>query len=86
MRTSANIMKAKDMIDEMRPHYDFDYSKGVRGKYFWQLVKSEGRKVVVLDQDVAKAFPTMAAVNEALRGVMKAQKAASRTKHPREKA
>ena len=79
-------MKSRDMEDEMRPHYDIDYSKAVRGKYFWQLVKDQGLSVVVLDADVAKAFPTMAAVNDALRGLMKAQKAPARAKRSRRKA
>ena len=79
-------MKAKDMVDEMRPNYEFDYSKGVRGKYFEQLLKGSGRKVAVLDPDVAKAFPTTNAVNEALRGLMKAQKSSVRAKRPRKKA
>lgn len=47
----------------MRDHYDF--SKGVRGKYVERL--KGGVKVVVLDADVAEAFPTSEAVNEALR-------------------
>jgi len=54
----------------MRAEYDFDYSKAVRGKYFKRLLK-EGSNVVVLDRDVAKAFPDSASVNSALRGVLK---------------
>jgi hypothetical protein len=54
----------------MRTEYDFDYSKAVRGKYFKRLLK-EGSNVVVLDRDVAKAFPDSASVNSALRGVLK---------------
>ncbi|MCC6196672.1 MAG: hypothetical protein IT518_19635, partial [Burkholderiales bacterium] len=59
----------------MRAEYDF--SKGVRGKYAKRLGK-EGSNVVVLDPDVAKAFPTSAAVNEALRIVLKAGQSARR--------
>ena len=79
-------MKAKDMIDEMRPEYVFDYSKAVRGKYFERLIKQEGRGIAILDPDVAKAFPSSNAVNEALRAVMKSQKALTRAKRPRKKA
>ena len=39
----------------MRPEYEFDYSKAVRGKYYKRLLK-EGANVVVLERDVAKAF------------------------------
>ena len=59
-------MKAKSAVssDDMRAEYDFDYSKAVRGKYYRRLLK-EGANVVVLDPDVAKAFRSSAAVNEA---------------------
>ena len=56
----------------MRAEYDF--SKGVRGKYHKRLLK-EGSNVVVLEPDVAKAFPDSASVNEALRVVIKAGQA-----------
>jgi hypothetical protein len=60
-------------VEQMRAVYDFDYSKAERGKYFKRLLK-EGSNVVVLDRDVAKAFPDSAAVNKALRSVMKSRK------------
>ncbi len=43
-------MKTKRKIDhdELRPEYDFDYSNGVRGKYYKRLLK-EGANVVVLE-------------------------------------
>lgn len=52
--------------DTLRPHYDF--RGGVRGKYVSRY--RAGTKVVVLDPDVAAAFPTAAAVNRALRTLM----------------
>lgn len=55
--------------DDLRPEYDFDYSKAVRGKYYRRILK-EGANVVVLDPDVAKAFRDSAAVNEALRSLL----------------
>ena len=58
---------------EMRPEYSFDYSKAVRGKYYKRLLK-EGSNVVVLETDVARAFPNSAAVNETLRVVLSASK------------
>ena len=54
----------------MRAEYDFDCSKAVRGKYYERLLK-EGSNVVVLDRDIAKAFPDSASVNKALRSVLK---------------
>jgi hypothetical protein len=49
--------------DDMLPEYDF--SKGVRGKYAKRY--AEGSNVVVLSPDMAKVFPTSESVNEALR-------------------
>ena len=49
--------------DTMRPHYDF--RGGVRGKYASRY--RAGTNVVVLDPDVAAAFPNAVAVNRALR-------------------
>ncbi|MGI9046488.1 MAG: hypothetical protein ACR2FI_06820 [Burkholderiales bacterium] len=63
---------------EMRAEYDF--SRGVRGKYFQQYMQSSN--VVVLEPDVATAFPNAEAVNDALRGLMRvAQRSASQTRH-----
>jgi hypothetical protein len=61
----------------MRPEYDFDYSTAVRGKYYRRLLK-EGANVVVLEPDVAKAFRSSAAVNEALRSLLKMSEATRR--------
>jgi hypothetical protein len=63
--------------DDMRPEYDFDYSKAVRGKYYRRLLK-EGANVIVLDPDVAKAFRSSAAVNEALRSLLRVSEATRR--------
>ena len=70
-------MKRKASSDEMRPEYSFDYTKAVRGKYYKRILK-EGSNVVVLEPDIAKAFPTSAAVNDALRVVLQAARAVRR--------
>ena len=63
--------------DDMRPEYDFASMKGgVRGKYVARLRK--GSNLVLLEPDVAKAFPSSAAVNEALRGVLTTTRAVRR--------
>ena len=49
--------------DDMRDEYDF--SDAIKGKY--AALYSKGTNVVVLDPDVAEAFPDAKAVNEALR-------------------
>lgn len=63
--------------DDMRPEYDFDYATAVQGKYYRRLLK-EGANVVVLEPDVAKAFRSSAAVNEALRSLLKMSEATRR--------
>jgi hypothetical protein len=80
-------MKRKE-TDDLRPEYEFDYSKAVRGKYYKRLLK-EGSNVVVLERDVAKAFPNSAAVNAALRSVIKGKRPRrlrARSTRTREKA
>ena len=48
---------------------EYDFSKGVRGKYAKHY--AEGSNVVVLSPDVAEAFPDSESVNEALRVLLK---------------
>ena len=55
--------------EELRPEYRReDLGTGVRGKYFEDYNK--GTNLVLLSPDVAKAFPTEEAVNEALRSLI----------------
>lgn len=63
-------MKARGRpANDMRPEYDFASMKGgVRGKYVTRY--RSGTNLVLLDPEVADAFPTDAAVNEALRAVL----------------
>jgi hypothetical protein len=63
--------KSKDeKADELRAEYDLRelLKEGVQGKYADRF--REGTNLVLLDQDVAEAFPTDEAVNEALRLVV----------------
>ncbi len=60
--------------NDLRPEYDFASMKGgVRGKYVARLRK--GSNLVLLDPEVAAAFPSDDAVNEALRGVLNTTRA-----------
>lgn len=55
-----------ELDDEMLPEYDFSKMEGgVRGKYVERY--KTGTNVVLLDPDVAQAFPTSDSVNKALR-------------------
>ena len=58
-------MKKVRKTPEMLKEYDF--SKGVRGKYAKQY--AEGTNVVVIDPDVAEFFPDHESVNDALRNL-----------------
>ena len=55
--------KPTDPEDEMLPEYDF--SGGVRGKYYEEYKK--GTNVILLEPDLARVFHDSATVNEALR-------------------
>lgn len=56
--------------DELRLEYDLAnlLKEGVRGKYSKRF--EQGTNLVLLSPDIAKAFPTDEAVNEALRLVI----------------
>ncbi len=49
-------------------HAEYDFSDGERGKYAKRY--AHGSNVVVLEPDVAEAFPTARAVNAALRSLL----------------
>jgi hypothetical protein len=58
----SNTDKASD---DMKPEYDFDYSQGVRGKYFDRAMLN--KHMVEVDADILAVFPSKEAVNAALR-------------------
>ena len=69
--------KARAESHDLRPEYNFDYTKAVRGKYYRRLMK-EGANVIVLEPDVAKAFRSSVAVNEALRSLLEVSESTRR--------
>jgi len=61
---------AENVNDELRPEYDLSKLKGgVRGKYYKRA--TAGTTLVLLEPDVAKAFPDGRTVNDVLRAVIK---------------
>lgn len=71
-------MSKRNSDDEIRREYDFSTMKGgVRGKYAARL--GAATNLVLLDPEVAAAFPSDAAVNEALRGVLNTTRAVRQT-------
>lgn len=68
--------KTEDNDSVMQPHYDL--AGGVRGKYARRY--AQGTDVVVLEPDVARAFPNAEAVNSSLRAlaqIIRKQKSAA---------
>lgn len=64
--------------DDLRPEYDLARLKGgVRGKYYKQA--AAGTNLVLLDPDVARAFPDSSSVNRALRLLHEVATKSSRT-------
>jgi len=55
------MQKDPDMLDE------YDFSKGVRGKYSKKY--NEGTNVVVIEPDIIKYFPDHDSVNQELRSL-----------------
>ena len=55
--------------DEAEIRKEYDFSKGIRGKYVGRY--AEGSNVVVLDPDVSKVFPNAETVNNSLRSLAK---------------
>jgi hypothetical protein len=79
----GSVMKGKTRVqgDDLRPEYNFDYSKAVRGKYYRRIMR-EGANVAILEPDVAKAFRTSAAVNKALRSLLQISETTRRLTRP----
>ncbi len=73
--------KKRDSTDDLRAEYDFDYSKARPNPY--GAARLKGRAVaVVLDPDVAEAFPTSESVNTVLRSVVAAVPRRSKARKP----
>ena len=56
------MQKDPDLLEE------YDFSKGVQGKYAKSY--AEGTNVVIIEPDVAKVFPDHDSVNQALRSLV----------------
>ena len=82
MHTDPMKCKGRPDADGMFPEYEFDYATGERGKYFRRLVRA-GSSVVILEPDVAKAFPSSEAVNRTLRSVLELTESIRRLKRSR---
>lgn len=68
----------RERIDDMRPEYDFASMKGGVGGKYARRVRA-GTNIVLIEPEVAAAFPTEEAVNEALKGVLSTTRAVRNT-------
>lgn len=59
----------KKVITDTEMLEEYDFSKGVRGKYSQRY--ATGSNVVVISPDVAEVFPDSESVNEALRTLIR---------------
>jgi len=76
---------AKEVDDELRPEYDLSQLKGgVRGKYYKRAMA--GTNLVLIEPDLAKAFPDTDSVNRALRLLVDAASSATTRRRQRRSA
>ncbi len=61
------MKKPTDKAAEPAMRAEYDFSRGVRGKYARRYAR--GANVVVLEADVAKLFPNAGSVNDSLRAL-----------------
>lgn len=76
------LMRTKNVTqndsDDLRPEYDISRLKGgVQGKYFKRA--TAGTTLVLLEPDVAQAFPDAETVNQALRALVKIARTQTKT-------
>ena len=78
MRKGKFMKKVKpEMSDELRPEYKMsDFGEIVRGKYANRI--KEESNVVLLEPDIARAFPNDKAVNKALRYLLEIAETSTR--------
>ena len=61
-------MKDDELNEDTEMLAEYDFSRGVRGKYSERY--AAGSNIVVLSPDVAEAFPDSQSVNDALRALV----------------
>ncbi len=65
----TNLVKSRDTAsDDMRPEYDFDYRKARPNRFAQRVYKDH--RVVILDPDISRVFPTSESVNTVLRALI----------------
>ena len=73
---------SEEANDDLRPHYDFDYSK-MKPNRFAGEKKIYKNTYVALDEDVSKVFQSSDAVNAVLRSAIRAMRTAPKKPSPK---
>lgn len=76
-----NMQRKNDKAAASNKVPDIDFSEGVRGKYAERY--AAGATLVLLSPDVAEVFPDSAAVNEALRTLVRLSGKTVRVRSPK---
>jgi hypothetical protein len=71
--------KTADLEDDLRPHYDFDYSTMKPNRFAGMDFKFKDGRAILLDEDVAEVFD-QESVNTVLRAMIKAMRTATATR------
>jgi hypothetical protein len=65
----THTAKSRDAAtDDMCPEYHFDYRKARPNRFAERLYR--GHRIVILDPDISKVFPTSKSVNAVLRALI----------------
>ena len=70
MKKASNTKPRTKQSDDMKPEYNFDYSKAKPNRFAGRIAKD--RTVVLLDPEVSKVFTDSESVNAALRALISA--------------
>jgi hypothetical protein len=70
MKKTPNTRARAKRADEMRPEYDFNYSRAKPNRFAGRIAKDQ--TVVLLDPELSKVFPDSESVNTALRAIIAA--------------
>ena len=70
MKKASNTKPRTKRSDDMKPEYNFDYSKAKPNRFAGRIAKD--RTVVLLDPEVSKVFTDSESVNAALRALITA--------------
>ena len=78
----TRIARSRDTAsDEMLPDYSFDYRKARPNRFAERVYKDH--RIVLLDPDISKVFPTSKSVNTVLRALITTMPKRRKAKAPR---